>query len=114
METMIWLFSLISVLAVSLVSFVGVAFLSIKAERLNQILLYLVSFAAGAFFGDVFIHLIPEIGETGFTLKNSLVSLGGVVVFLIIEKLIQWRHCHHATTEDHPHPIATINLIGDG
>lgn len=111
---MIWLFSLISVLAVSLISFIGVAFLSIKAERLHQLLIYLVSFAAGAFFGDVFIHLIPEIAETGFTIKTALASLGGVVFFLIIEKLIQWRHCHHPTTEEHPHPFATINLIGDG
>jgi hypothetical protein len=36
----------------------------------------LVSFSAGALFGDVFIHLVPEIvGSTGFTISSSLLIL---------------------------------------
>ncbi len=29
------------------------------------------------------------------------------------EKFIRWRHCHIPTSDDHPHPIATMNLVGD-
>jgi zinc and cadmium transporter len=31
----------------------------------------------------------------------------------VVEKIIHWRHCHHPTTEDHPHPFAKMNLVGD-
>ena len=49
-----------SVIIVSLVSLIGLASLAIKQRKLEQILLYLVSFAVGALFGDVFIHLLPR------------------------------------------------------
>lgn len=45
-----WLYSLISVILVSLLSFVGVLFLAIKKDKLKKILLFLVSFAAGGGF----------------------------------------------------------------
>ena len=60
-------YSIVSVIIVSLMSFVGILTLSIKTEKLKKILLYLVSFSAGALFGDAFIHLLPEIvEEAGF------------------------------------------------
>ena len=35
-------------------------------------------------------------------------------MFFILEKIIYWRHCHIATSKEHPHPFGTMNLIGDG
>ncbi len=107
-------YSIISVLIVSLVSFVGLFALSINADKLRKILIYLISFSAGALFGDAFIHLLPEaIKEFGFGTNVSLYILSGIVIFFVIEKVIQWRHCHTPISENHVHPFAYMNLIGD-
>jgi zinc and cadmium transporter len=111
----IWVYSLISVVIVSLISFVGVVALSIKTEKLKSILIYIVSFAAGALFGDAFIHLLPEVvREVGFGLNISLYILSGIAALFIVEKCIHWRHCHLPITKDHVHPFAITNLVGDG
>ena len=111
----VWFYSLVSVLVVSLASFVGVLTLSFDEKRLEKMLIYMISFSAGALLGDAFIHLLPEaVGDAGFGLWTSLYVLGGIVISLIIEKFIHWRHCHLPTTENHPHPFAMMNLFGDG
>jgi zinc and cadmium transporter len=111
----VWFYTLASVLAVSLISSIGVITLSINQKRLSKILLYLVSFSAGALFGDVFIHLIPElIEENLFTLNTPFYILGGIVIFFTIEKIVHWQHCHMPQTKEHTHPFAIVNLVGDG
>lgn len=109
-----WVFTIISVLIVSLISLIGVLTLSLKEKRLEQVLLFFVSFAAGAFFGDVFIHLLPEsIKENGFNLNISLYILSGIVFLFVVEKIIRWRHCHIPVSKEHHHPLSTMVLIGD-
>tara|TARA_Y100000310_G_C20608446_1_gene776760 strand:- start:624 stop:1364 length:741 start_codon:yes stop_codon:yes gene_type:complete len=105
---------LISVIIVSLLSLIGVVLLPAKST-LKKILIYLVSFSTGALFGDVFIHLLPEMAEMGFSLKISLYILAGILVSFIVEKYIHWHHCHHDPDEkcDHHHPFAIMSLVGD-
>ncbi len=111
----VWLYTLASVFAVSIISFIGALTLSINEKRLNRVLLYLVSFSAGALLGDVFIHLIPElIEENSFNLRTSFFALGGIVLFFTIEKIVHWQHCHIPQTKEHTHPFAIVNLVGDG
>ncbi len=113
--TCVWTNTILSVLIVSLVSLIGIFFLYVKANKLSKILLILVSFAVGALFGDVFIHLLPEIAEEGFTLSSSLTVLFGILFFFVIEKFVQWRHCHDPSKRHHKvHPLATMDLVGDG
>ncbi len=108
------LYSLASVILVSLLSFIGVLTLSVKPETLKRFMLYFVAFSAGALLGDAFLHLLPEIvGEVGFTLNISLYILAGIVTFFIIEKIVHWRHCHVPTSKAHPHAFAYMNLVGD-
>jgi len=110
-----WAYSLTSVIIVSLISLVGIAAISLSAEKMKRLLLPLVSFAVGALFGDAFIHLLPEAFEkTGSASLVSLLVLGGVIIFFVLEKFIHWRHCHVPTSEEHPHPVVFMNLIGDG
>jgi len=112
--TFVWLYSLISVILVSLISLVGVLTFSLKEDYLKKILLYFVSFSAGGLFGDVFIHLIPEVTEEfGFGIDGSMLILSGITVTFIMEKFLQWRHCHIPTSHDHPHSFAYMNLFGD-
>jgi len=109
------LYILISVLAVSCVSFAGVVLLSIKESTLKKILLYLVSFSTGALFANVFVHLLPEIAEESTDLHRSfLFVLGGIILSFIIEKFIHWHHCHSLECDNHIHPVGKMVLIGDG
>lgn len=109
-----WLLSLTSVILISAISLVGVLVLWLKDKQLNKILLYLVSFSVGGLFGDAFIHLIPEaIEESGFGTSVSLLILFGILFSFIMEKFLQWRHCHIPTSSEHPHSFAYMNLFGD-
>jgi len=110
----IWLYSLGSVLIVSLLSFFGAIILFIKQSILKRILLCLVSFSAGALLGSVFLHLLPElVNEGSFTLMSSVFILVGILLFFVLEKILHWRHCHLTATHEHTHPLAFMNLVGD-
>jgi len=101
----------ISVILVSLLSFIGVFFLALKKEILNRFLGLLVSFACGSLLGGAFFHLLPEsvgqLGESAFVWV--MVSF---LLFFILEKFLYWRHCHKEHCE--VHTFTYLNLIGDG
>lgn len=109
-----WLYSLISVLIVSLISLIGIFFMVLKAEQLKKILLFLVSFAVGGLFAGAFVHLIPEAFEHfGINYLVPVLVLVGILIFFALEKFLRWRHCHIMTSAEHPHPVVTMNIIGD-
>lgn len=111
----VWAYSLLSVFIISLISLIGALTLALKEKILSVLLVFLVSFAAGGLLGDVFIHLLPEmVEESLFTMTSSLSIISGILMFFILEKFIAWRHCHIPTSKNHPHPVAFMNLIGDG
>ncbi|HCP08502.1 MAG TPA: ZIP family metal transporter, partial [Candidatus Moranbacteria bacterium] len=113
---MIWIYTLVSVIIVSLISLVGLFALSIRHEKLDKILIYLVSLSAGTLLGDAFIHLIPEAYENGPEVFNvSLYILCGILVFFVMEKFLHWRHCHeaHCEAHDEPKPFSLMILTGD-
>jgi zinc and cadmium transporter len=109
-----WILGLTSVIVISAISLTGVLVLWLKDKQLEKILLYLVSFSVGGLFGDAFIHLIPEaIEESGFGISVSLLILLGILFSFVVEKFLQWRHCHIPTSSEHPHSFAYMNLFGD-
>ncbi len=112
----IWIYTLLSVFLVSLISFIGIITLSIKTNKLRTFLIYMISFSAGTLLGDAFLHLLPEIIEkNGFGTDIALYILGGITSFFVLEKVIHWRHCHeNILDETHIHPFAYTNLVGDG
>ncbi len=107
-------YSLLSVGVISLIALIGISFLSFQEEKLKKILLYMVSFSAGALFADAFIHLLPEALEEHGGIRIPLFVIAGILVSLILEKYIHWRHCHLPETNGHTHPFALMNLFGDG
>lgn len=111
----IWIYSIGSVVLISVISLIGVFTLSMKEASLKRALIYMISFSAGALLGDAFIHLLPElVEENGWTLSVSVYILSGIALSFVVEKIIHWRHCHHPTSSSHPHPFAIMNLFGDG
>lgn len=108
-------YALISVVLVSLISFVGIITFAVKQKHLDRTLLVLVAFSVGALLGDTFFHLLPEAVEVAgrFNVKIALLILLGIIIFFCLEKFLHWRHCHEAHCEDHPSRIGTMNLVGD-
>jgi zinc and cadmium transporter len=108
----IWAIS--AVVAVSLVSLVGVVLLGCKREILNKLLTPLIAFAAGALLGDAFIHLLPEaVEDVGFGPGTSFLVIGGILLAFVVEKYIHWHHCRKGDVS-HVHKLAAMNVVGDG
>ena len=107
--------ALIALVLISALSLVGAVTLTIAPDRLRRGLIVLVAFAAGALLGDAFVHILPEVAESehGFDLTASLSLVFGVMAFFVLEKMLHWHHSH-IPTEEVLHPVATMNLVGDG
>ena len=109
-----WLYSLLSVVTVSLISLIGVIALAIKQNLLNRIVFLLVSLAIGALFGDALIHLLPEAYETfSDPLTVAYLVMAGFLFFFLIEKYLHWHHHHDENEGVHIHPVGYINIISD-
>ncbi|MBI5061503.1 MAG: ZIP family metal transporter [Candidatus Aenigmarchaeota archaeon] len=102
---------ILSVIVVSLLSFVGVLALAIK-KNLNKILRILVGFAAGSMAGASFLVLLPEAIKTGSSQSVFLFMLLGIIAFFILENFLHWYHCHKGNCK--VHRFTYLNLVGDG
>ena len=113
--TLIYFYTFLSVIIVSLLSFVGALSLALNPEKLKKITIFFVSLSAGTLLGDSFIHLLPEmVKEKNYSPSVWLWVLGGIIIFFILEKIICWRHCHIPTSREHPYHLGLMNLVGDG
>jgi zinc and cadmium transporter len=110
-----YLYSFLSVTAISLISLVGVFTLSLRADLIKKYISLFISLAVGALLGDAFIHLIPEAfeGELGGT-KIGLLIMSGIFLFFILEKYLHWHHHNDDTDEHHIHPVGKLVLFSDG
>ncbi len=106
---------LISVIVVSLISVISVIPLLIKKNLSDNLMLFLLSLSVGTLLGAVFIHMMPEIIGSDYSLKSSLFIITGFIIFFFIEKLIHHHHSHGLRGgHSHAYHLAPINLIGDG
>ncbi len=116
---MVTLYTLGSVLLISLLSFLGIFFFLFEESTIRKLLLYFVSLSTGALLGDVFIHIIPDLAESTETFGRSLyILLSGILFSFVLEKVIHWRHCHVLPSGEHHHhhhhhPMGIVSLIGE-
>lgn len=114
---MVEIYTILSVLGISIISLVGIVALSIKEKLLNKILFILIGIAVGAFFGDALIHLIPESFSKLGEIEGPFYVLLGIVVFFSLEKFLRWQHTHDTHIEDGDdciHPIGPLVIFSDG
>jgi len=112
MATFYWIIG--STFFVSLLSFSGVFILLLK-EKIDRILLFLVTFSAGALIGAAFFHLLAEsIEEIGVDriLHIFLSLIIGFCTFFILEQFIHWHH-HHAREHPKIMPFSYLILVSD-
>lgn len=103
---------LLSVVVVSLISLVGAIFLLLNRKTFDQIIFTSLALSSGVLLGTVFLDLYPESLELNPELA-PLLTIAGIILFFIIEKIINWHHCldGEACPEK---PLAYLALIGDG
>lgn len=109
MKSLLWI--IISTFIISLFSLVGILTIAWRKEKLEKILLTLVALASGALIGGAFLHLLPEAIEKYDGESLFFWVLIAFVVFFIVEKIFQWRHCHKGNCVVHPFGYMTI--MGD-
>ena len=111
----IYIYAFISVIIVSLVSFVGVFSLTLKDDFVKKYIGLFISLAVGALLGDSFIHLIPETFEksSSSTLAGLLI-ITGILIFFILEKFLHWHHHGEDKGEPDIHPVGKLLLFTDG
>jgi len=104
---LIWI--ILSTLGISLIAILAAVSLSFKDSLLDKLIKYLIALSIGALLGGAFLHLLPEAAEQ----KPSALTFAllGIVLFLVIEKVLHWRHCHEGHCEKHP--FTYLVLIGD-
>jgi zinc and cadmium transporter len=108
----IYLYTLASVFIVSALSLLGVVTLGLSERYLKSILFYLVSLSAGALLGDVFLHLLPQLGGIGLGVREGAYFLGGIVIFFVLERFILWHHAH-GDHDEQVHSVVYLAIIGD-
>ena len=94
-----WLYALVAVGVVSVVSLVGVGALSLRDAALRRSIFVLVALAVGSLFGDAFLHLIPEAFERAGGTATGISVFAGVLVFFALERFFAWHHTHGAHEE---------------
>lgn len=111
MITLLWI--LLSTFSIALIAWIGVLFLFVKENILKKIILYLVSFSAGALIGGAFLHLLPEALEKIDNHQSvAFFILIGFSTFFLLEQFIHWHHCHKMPSE-HQKPFTYLVLISD-
>ncbi len=74
---------------------------------------YLISLAGGTLLGAAFLGMLPK-AITFIDAKSVFnITLGGILVFFIIEKVILWRSCQNRDCQRHQDASAQLILIGD-
>ncbi len=74
---------------------------------------YLASFAAGTLLGTAFFDLLPEAQEESNGVDIFSWTLGGIIIFFLLERFIQWFHHHHEHSERQKRSAIWLINLGD-
>ncbi len=108
----IWIYSLVSVLLVSMASLIGIVLLVLNKDFFEKVQSLLVSFAIGTMLGGAIVHLLPESLEHDHTRIRSLFVVISIIVFFVLEKVLNIYH-KQTHTESNIKTFGVLNLIAD-
>ncbi len=116
-------YSLISVILISFISLVGALTIALNEKTVKRWITFFVALAVGALFGDVLLHILPELFEKESIINIPTLVFSGIMIFFILEKILEWRHKHGEFEESkesivkHDHskisPIGPLILTAD-
>jgi zinc and cadmium transporter len=118
------LLAFIMIFAISCVSLIGLAFISLKEKTLDKLLFVLVAFATGSIIATSFFDLIPEafgqleeLNGNGAQIDIMVLFIFitlGFIVFYILERFIYWFHGHAHEEENqfvcHDNSIESVGV----
>ena len=93
----------------------GGILLLINEQLAKKISIHLLSFAAGSLIGAALFELIPESLESGAA-NQQVVFLSvaaGIIIFFILEKILNFYHCHNKEICDIHSDFSLMVIIGD-
>ena len=102
---------LIATLINGLIAFAGATLFFINEKKLEKFLILFLAFEIGALLGGVFFHFIPESLEKISLIKTTILIILGFTLFLFLEKILHWHHCHNE--KRHEHTFTYLLLYGD-
>lgn len=100
----------------SILSLIGGMLLLSKEKFAVKISHFLSSFAAGALLGTAFFDLLPEAFEyakEGIGINLFLWTLGGMLIFFLLERFIHWFHRHDEPLNKDK-TVVSLVVLGDG
>jgi zinc and cadmium transporter len=109
-----FVYPIIASILLGAVSLVGATLLPIN--HVKRYLPVLISLAAGAIIGDVFLHIIPHIVEENlenFDPNIFIFVIFGIVIFYLLETALHWHHNHSGKDISRPHAIGVTALVAD-
>jgi zinc and cadmium transporter len=100
MSTLAWISA--ATIAGGVISALAAALVSIAARK--EWIGALVSFAVGAMLGAAFLEILPHAFERAENFQALTATvLAGICGFFLLEKLVIWRHHHHAPDSGDAH-----------
>lgn len=88
--------------------------LFIEKKNLERISTYLITFAGGTLLGAAYLGMLPKAINVSGKAENILsLTLVGIILFFVLEKLILWRTCQNKNCERQKNASAPLILVGD-
>jgi zinc and cadmium transporter len=96
------------------ISLIGGLLLLSKKSAASKLALFATPFAAGALLAAAFFDLLPEASHQGDIEKALYATLGGILLFFMLERFLRWFHHHHEhDKKDKSDPKIPLIIIGD-
>jgi zinc and cadmium transporter len=110
---MVWAF--VAALGTSLAALIGSGAILLAGKQAERVAVWLLAFAIGTLGGAAMLHLVPEALEQRPTEEVMLLFLGGIVIFIVMERAVRWRHTHlHSSDHARDRAVtAEVLLWGD-
>ena len=99
--------------AMSLIALVGMVTIVMPDHVLKRVTLPLVALAAGSLIGGALFHLLPASLDILSADRAMLWLAAGFVAFFLLEEVLHYHHCRHASAECR-RPLTYLILLGDG
>ncbi|MBI4511708.1 MAG: ZIP family metal transporter [Deltaproteobacteria bacterium] len=115
---MSWIWPVLAGLVASTATLIGSGLILMIGKRAEGAAVWLLSFAIGTLLGTATLGLLPEALEHAPAERTMALLLAGILVFVIFERVLRWRHPHLPHPEAPHHPAveratATMVLWGD-